>query len=215
MTTRQGHWAAVYATKGERDVSWYEAAPTTSVRMVEAAGLSPGSRVIDVGAGESRLVDYLLARGVSGITVLDVSGEALERARRRLGDLAARVTWIEADVTGHWSCDPVDIWHDRAAFHFLTEADDRARYVANLCRTLKPHGAVIIATFALDGPATCSGLPVMRYSPETLAAELGSEFELVDSASHVHRTPWGAAQAFQYSRFIRHSSGADSARTSR
>lgn len=203
MTTRREHWASVYANRGERDVSWFEAVPAVSVRMIEAAGVSADSRVIDVGAGESRVVDYLLARGVTGITVLDVSSDALARARRRLGALAARVTWIDADVTGDWICDPVDIWHDRATFHFLTSADDRARYGANLRRMLKARGTAIIATFALDGPEKCSGLPVVRYSPQSLAAELGDEFALVESATHVHTTPSGASQSFQYSRLVR------------
>ena len=203
MTTRREHWATVYATRDERDVSWFEAVQAVSVRMIEAAGVSADSRVIDVGGGESRVVDYLLARGVARVAVLDISSEALARARRRLGALATRVTWIEGDATGDWICDPVDIWHDRATFHFLTSADDRARYGANLRRVLEPHGTAIIATFALEGPEKCSGLPVVRYSPQSLAAELGGDFELVDAETPVHTTPWGATQSFQYSRFLR------------
>jgi hypothetical protein len=112
-------------------------------------------------------------------------------------------TWIAADVTGDWSLKPMDIWHDRAVFHFLTDAADRTRYVRHLRETLKRDGSAIIATFALDGPEKCSGLPVARYSPETLAAELGDGFALVESVPHVHRTPWGTTQSFQYSRFTR------------
>ena len=111
---------------------------------------------------------------------------------------------IQADVTGAWDLKPMDIWHDRAVFHFLTERDDRARYLEHLRHTLKPGGSAIIATFALDGPEMCSGLPVARYSPETLAAELGEGFDLVEARPYQHVTPWGAAQSFQYSRFQRH-----------
>jgi hypothetical protein len=122
---------------------------------------------------------------------------------RRRESRRAALTWIEADVTGEWSMSPVDIWHDRAVFHFLTALEDRERYIACARRTLKPQGTMIVATFAADGPKMCSGLPVTRYSPETLASELGSDFSLVESVPYVHRTPAGASQSFQYSRFRR------------
>ncbi len=200
---RHAHWNGVYATRGEADVSWFEQVPATSLEMLEAAGLTPQSCVLDIGGGDSRLVDRLVARGVQCLTVLDVSGEALARARARLGPEAAPVEWIEADVTGDWSCRPVDIWHDRAVFHFLTDATDRLRYRAHLLRTLRPGGAAIIATFALDGPERCSGLPVVRYSPESLGRELGDAFVLRDARRHAHLTPSGASQSFQYSRWQR------------
>ena len=152
-----------------------------------------------MGGGESRLVDVLLARGVTCIGVLDVAAAALHRAQARLGEKAADVAWIQADVTGVWSWKDVDIWHDRAVFHFLTERVDRDRYKARLAEMLKRGGSAIMAAFALDGPEKCSGLPVVRYSPETLAAELGEEFVLVHSHRHTHTTPWGTPQAFQYS----------------
>src|SRR5687767_4087702 len=200
---RRAHWQRVYSTKNEREVSWFEAIPTVSLRMMEAAGLSPGTCVLDVGGGDSRLVDILAARGLVCLAVLDVSDAALERARARLGDAADVPTWIAADVTGEWSLKPMDIRHDRAVFHFLTEPNDRARYLAHLRRTLKRDGSAIIATFALDGPTTCSGLPVARYSPESLAAELSAGFRLAESVPHIHQTPWGTSQSFQYSRFVR------------
>jgi SAM-dependent methyltransferase len=202
MTTRD-HWDAIYRTKGERDVSWFEALPAVSLEFLEAAGLTEDTCVVDVGGGESRLVDALLARGLDCLAVLDVSGEALDHARTRIGSNAQVVTWIEADVTAGWSLQPMDIWHDRAVFHFLVSAEARTRYLTHMRDTLKPGGSAIIATFALDGPATCSGLPVARYSPGSLASELGGAFELVDSRSLRHLTPWGTAQAFQYSRFRR------------
>lgn len=201
--TPQEHWNAIYRAKGERDVSWFEALPAVSLELLEAAGLTDDTCVVDVGGGESRLVDALLARGLDCLAALDVSGEALEHARGRVGPDARVVTWIEADVTAVWSLKPMDIWHDRAVFHFLVSPDDRVSYRAHMRETLKPGGSAIIATFALDGPATCSGLPVARYSPRSLASELGDAFELVDSRRVQHVTPGGIAQAFQYSRFRR------------
>jgi SAM-dependent methyltransferase len=200
---RKQHWESVYTSKGEREVSWYEALPAVSVRMIEAAGLTPETCVIDVGGGDSRLVDILVARGLDCLAVLDVSGAALHRAQARLGDAAAALTWIEADVTADWSLKPMDVWHDRAVFHFLTSPEDRARYLSHLRHTLKVHGTAIVATFALDGPEACSGLQVARYSPETLAAELGDEFRLVEAVPYEHQTPWGSVQPFLYARFTR------------
>jgi hypothetical protein len=197
------HWERVYATKTEGDVSWFEALPAVSLRMIEAAGLTADTCVIDVGGGDSRLVDALAARGLDCLAVLDVSAAALQRVRTRLGDAASRFAWIEANVADDWSLEPMDIWHDRAVFHFLTSPDDRAHYRTHLRQTLKVNGAAIIATFALDGPMSCSGLPVARYSPETLCAELGDEFRLVESQPYVHHTPWGSRQSFQYSRLLR------------
>jgi trans-aconitate methyltransferase len=199
----QAHWNRVYATKGEGDVGWFEPVPAESLRMMEAAGLTEATCVIDVGAGESRLVDVLAARGLRCLAVLDVSEAALERVQNRLGDVARSLTWIASDVTAEWAVAPMDIWHDRAVFHFLVDAGDRAAYGRRLRQTLKPGGTAIIATFAPDGPESCSGLPVARYSPATLASELGDDFHLVESTHHVHQTPWGTAQSFQYSRFAR------------
>jgi len=159
--------------------------------------------VIDIGGGDSRLVDHLVARGLRCVTVLDVSSAALERARARLGEQADRVTWIEADVTGSWTASPVDMWHDRAVFHFLTEADDRARYVAHMREVVKGGGTVIIGAFAPDGPERCSGLPVCRYDAAGIGAELGAEFTVVETVADAHRTPTGAVQPFSYTRFVR------------
>jgi methyltransferase family protein len=202
MNVKQ-HWDTVYATKGERDVSWFEPSPVVSLAMIEAAGLRRDTCVIDIGGGESRLVDALIERGVTCVAVLDVAREVLLRAQTRLGPNASEVAWIQADVTGAWSWKDADIWHDRAVFHFLTERADRDRYKARLAEMLKQGGSAIIATFALDGPQKCSGLPVVRYSSESLASELGDGFTLVDSRCHPHTTSFGATQAFQYSRFKR------------
>jgi SAM-dependent methyltransferase len=200
---RREHWDRVFTTKTDDEVSWFEAVPAPSLTLLEHAGLAFDSCIVDVGGGNSRLVDRLLERGVRCVTVLDVSAAVIERTRARLGANAAIPTWIVADVAGDWTLKPVDIWHDRAVFHFLVDAQDRARYLAHLQATLKPGGAAVIATFALDGPEKCSGLPVARYSPDSLAVELGPGFALVESMPHVHRTPWGSTQSFQYSRFRR------------
>lgn len=158
--------------------------------------------MIDVGGGDSRLVDGLVTRGVTCITVLDVSGAALARARARLAERAGLVNWVEADVTTGWTAPSADIWHDRAVFHFLTDADERRRYADRLRGAVKPGGSAIIATFADDGPERCSGLPVVRYSPESLSAELGAGVELRETVRETHRTPSGAAQSFVYCRFV-------------
>ena len=200
---RAAHWNQVYTTKAANDVSWFEPLPTVSLELLEAAGMTAESCVIDVGGGDSHLVDALTARGLHCLAVLDVSGAALDRAKARLGAAAQTPTWIEADATQAWSLKPMDIWHDRAVFHFLTTPEDRDHYKQHLLEVLKPGGSAIVATFAPDGPEKCSGLPVQRYSPESLAEELGPAFELSDARAHVHTTPWGSTQSFQYSRMRR------------
>lgn len=197
------HWQHVYRTKAESDVSWFESLPAVSLQLLESAGLTRDTCVIDVGGGDSRLVDVLAARGLDCVAVLDVSETALARARARLGPAAGVPVWIRSDVAADWSLKPMDIWHDRAVFHFLVDPADRAAYLRQLRRTLKSNGTVIIATFAPEGPDRCSGLPVARYSPESLATELGTDFRLMESVRHTHVTPWGTAQPFQYSRFAR------------
>jgi hypothetical protein len=199
----KAHWEHIYATTVSNAVSWFETLPALSLQLIEAAGVTPETCVIDVGGGDSRLVDALVAKGLDCLAVLDVSNVALDRAKRRIGALASALTWIAADVTGEWTLKPMDIWHDRAVFHFLTTAEERAQYRSHLLQTLKPDGAAIVATFAPDGPEMCSGLPVARYSPAALAAELGDAFALVEAVPYSHRTPWGSIQSFQYSRLRR------------
>ncbi len=202
MTPRD-HWNRVYTTRGDDQVSWFEAMPGVSLAMLQAAGLTADSCVLDVGGGDSRLVDYLVGQGLDCVAVLDVSGAALERARTRVGPKAGALIWIESDVTADWGLKPMDVWHDRAVFHFLTDSESRARYRDRMLQVLRPGGTAIIATFALDGPEKCSGLPVARYSPATLAAEFGNALRLIESLPHTHQTPWGAPQSFQYSRFVK------------
>jgi SAM-dependent methyltransferase len=200
---RRQHWNDVYRSKAERDVSWFEGRPDVSLRLLDEAGVSTASCVLDVGGGDSHLIECLLARGLTCLAVLDVSAAALERCRLRLGAASNVPTWLEADVTGEWSLPPVDVWHDRAVFHFLVDPADRERYLERLRSTLKAGGTAIIATFAADGPERCSGLPVQRYSAAALAGALGEGFALVGSVAHQHTTPWGSGQSFQYCRFLK------------
>ncbi len=207
---RRAHWEGVYATKGERKVSWFQETPTPSLELLALIGATGRSAVIDVGGGASRLVDTLVSRGYEDVTVLDLSPAALAAARARVADKAERIRWIAADVTTWEPSRTYDVWHDRAAFHFLTDAADQAAYRDRLRRALRRGGHAIIGTFALDGPQMCSGLPVMRWDAESLGAFLGRDFVLVDSRPHEHVTPRGAKQRFQFStfRFRRDNEGA-------
>lgn len=198
-TDREAHWQSVYRTKAPDTVSWYRAHLEVSLELLALAGLGAGSRVIDIGAGASSLVDDLLARQVREVNVLDVSADALAIAQRRLGERASAVRWLAADVlqvelpTGGF-----DFWHDRAVLHFLTEPADAARYVHIASQALTAGGHALIAGFAPDGPQRCSGLPVVRRSPEQIAALFGPRFTLVQTRAERHRTPSGAEQSFAY-----------------
>lgn len=200
---RSGHWEAVYSTRGEGDVSWFQPDPAASLAMIAAAGATPASSVIDIGGGASRLVDRLLALGHGDVTVLDLSAAALATVRHRLGPAGDFLQGIVADVTTWQPPRRYDVWHDRAAFHFLTDASERAAYVAALKAALPPGGHAVIATFAIDGPERCSGLPVKRYDGESLALVLGDDFARLETVAHSHVTPWGAPQSFQFSLFRR------------
>ena len=205
MSDRTTHWQNVYATKGETEVSWFQDSPAISHEMIRAANPNLDAAIIDIGGGASRLVDVLLRDGYRNLAVLDLSANALDAAKKRIGAAASAVDWIVADVTTWRPAKTWDVWHDRAAFHFLTDPRDRAAYVERLRSAVAPGGHVIIATFALDGPEKCSGLPVQRHDSASLSAELGPEFELVETRSELHHTPWHSTQAFQFSRFRRHS----------
>ena len=197
------HWQHIYGAKAEDEVSWFQAHPTASLRLVAATGLGPEARIVDIGGGASRFVDALLDSGYRQVTVLDLAEAALDKAKRRLGPRASAVTWVGADVASFSPSVAFDLWHDRALFHFMTQPEDREAYLATMNRVLRPGGQAIIATFSLAGPERCSGLPVRRYEPESLASELGPAFRLVESAREEHRTPAGAVQSLQYSRFLR------------
>jgi trans-aconitate methyltransferase len=196
---RRRHWDKAYTEKGEAGVSWFEARPLVSLDLIAEAGGRPTSALIDIGGGASRLVDALVEAGWRSLAVLDISRVALDAARKRLGAAAGQVDWIAADITRWQPARTYDLWHDRAVFHFLTEAADRAAYVERLAAAVGPGGHAIIASFAPDGPERCSGLPVMRYDAAALAATIGPAFALAGERRSAHTTPWGSSQAFQFS----------------
>jgi SAM-dependent methyltransferase len=220
---RQTHWQTVYQTKGERDVSWFQESPAISLDLIRATGVDGAARIIDIGAGASRLVDALLDEGFKFVAVLDLSEKALATSRARLGasgshvgtdvgahvgaQVGADVSWVVADVTTWQPSQSYDVWHDRAAFHFLTEPDDQAAYADCVRKAVGQDGHVIIGTFALDGPERCSGLAVVRRDAASLGAMLGASFKLLESRRHDHQTPAGAIQRFQFSRFVRNAGG--------
>ncbi len=193
------HWDDVYRRKAPEALGWHQPRPVVSLDLIGALGLDRAAALVDVGGGASTLVDALLAEGFGDVTVLDLSDEALALARARLGDSAARVAWIAADVTRWRPPRRYALWHDRAVLHFLIDEDRRQAYRDVLHRALAPGGYAVIATFAPDGPEQCSGLPVRRHAPEDVAALLGPAFRLVDHRHEDHTTPGGAVQRFQYS----------------
>jgi ubiquinone/menaquinone biosynthesis C-methylase UbiE len=198
------HWERIYATKQAQQVSWYLPRAERSLHLIRQIAERRTTTIIDVGGGASTLVDDLLHEGYTSLTVLDVSATALAAARERLGERAHQVTWLEADITQARLPEAAyDVWHDRAVFHFLTQPQQRAAYLAAVVRALRPGGHVVIATFAEDGPEKCSGLPVVRYSPAELKAELGPAFTLVQFEREEHRTPAGSVQQFVYCLFRR------------
>jgi len=193
------HWEQIYSTKPLDAVSWFQDHADQSLRLIHNTRLGRNAAIIDVGAGASTLVDDLLAEGYTDLTVLDLSPAALMVAKQRLVKHAECVRWAEGDVTrAEFPAHRFDIWHDRAVFHFLTEPADRQAYVEQVVRSVRPGGHVIIATFAEDGPEKCSGLPVVRYQPESLHAEFGDAFLLVGHEKEAHHTPSGAVQQFVY-----------------
>ena len=193
------HWEAVYRSKAPEAVSWYSPHLETSLALIERAAREKSASIIDVGGGESTLVDDLLSRGYRNVTVLDISQTAFEVARKRLGPAAAQVHWLLADITEvQLERNAYDVWHDRAVFHFLAAPDQRGAYIRQVARAVKPGGHVIVSTFGPEGPKKCSGLDVMRYDAESLHEEFGVRFRLVESSEELHHTPSGATQQFLY-----------------
>lgn len=196
---KKQHWEQVYNTKASDAVSWFQAHADQSLRLIHNTGLTKDAAIIDVGGGASGLVDDLVAEGYSDLTVLDLSLAALAVAKQRLGKLAETVHWMEGDITRvEFPLHRFDIWHDRAVFHFLTDQADRHAYVDCVMHAVRPGGHVIVATFAEDGPEKCSGLPVIKYQPETLHAEFGGIFQLIEHKKEAHHTPFGTVQQFIY-----------------
>lgn len=199
----QDHWNRVYGEKAPSEVSWYQPEPEPSLRALDRFGAGPSMSLIDVGGGASNLVDALLKRGWRDLTVLDIAAPALEAAKQRLGSLEDKIHWEVADITEWQPSRQYEVWHDRAVFHFLTEPEQREAYRRALDEGVAKDGLVIVATFALDGPEKCSGLPVQRYDPTSLAEELGPAFRLLDGWREEHITPWGSSQSFNWCAFLR------------
>ncbi len=199
---RLQHWESVYRENADAELGWTQARPEPSLSLVRRFA-APTDRVLDVGGGSSSLARRLVDEGYDAVTVLDVSATALERGRAAAGASADRIRWRVGDITDQAGVGAFELWHDRALFHFLTQADERRRYVALARRAVRPRGHLILAAFAPDGPERCSGLPVLRYDAGALARELGSAFRLVDERRVTHRTPGGVDQRFVFAVFER------------
>jgi 2-polyprenyl-3-methyl-5-hydroxy-6-metoxy-1,4-benzoquinol methylase len=193
------HWETIYATRAHEALSWYRAHLETSLALIERAADMRTASIIDIGGGESTLVDDLVARGCQNITVLDVSEKAIEVTKARLGAAAEKVQWLVSEIeTARLPAQSYDVWHDRAVFHFLTTPEKRLAYVRQTAHAVKPGGHVIVSTFGPEGPMECSGLKVMRYDAEELHDEFGAKFRLIESAKELHQTPLGTTQQFLY-----------------
>ncbi len=203
MGTSKDYWDRIYETRPPEAMSWTQAVPATSLALMREAVLSTGASVIDIGGGDGRLVDFLLEAGFADVTVLDISERSLERARRRLGAQADRVRWVVGDVTEYEPDRSYDLWHDRAAFHFLTTTEQIVRYLSVATAAVRPGGHAVIGTFAIEGPTTCSGLPVRRYSEDSLDSELRRGFSRVRCVSETHATPFQTQQDFLFCSFRR------------
>lgn len=198
---RKQHWENVYADKSPLEVSWYQQQPEISLHLIQNACVDNNAAIIDVGGGASTLVDHLYANGYKNIAVLDISEAALKHTQERLGSISNDIEWIISDITEYKASHPVDIWHDRAVFHFLTDESDRKKYIRALKKSLTPGGNLIIAAFAIGGPTRCSGLDIVQYDAGKMQVELGDDFQLVEQHSETHTTPSNASQAFTYYKF--------------
>lgn len=204
---KKSHWETVYTTKASDSVSWFQPHAITSLEFINRLNCEKSAAIIDVGGGASTLVDDLLLNGHTNVSVLDLSSAALETAKKRIGEHSANVEWIEADITEvTLPKQQFDVWHDRAVFHFLTTPEERSAYIKNVLHALKPHGHIIIATFAEDGPEKCSGLPIVRYSAESLHTEFGEHFVLIEQRHETHKThktPFDTTQQFVFCHFVK------------
>jgi len=195
----QRHWENIYGKKAADAVSWYRPHLETSLELIDRAAPESSSSIIDIGGGESTLVDDLLARGDKNISVLDISQTAVDANKKRLGPVSKHIHWLVADITKATleSCS-YDVWHDRAVFHFLTSSEDRVAYVRQVANAVKPGGHVIVSTFGPEGPTKCSGLDVVRYDAKSLHGEFGVSFRLLGHSKELHRTPFDTIQQFLY-----------------
>jgi len=200
-SVRKNHWENIYNLKKLTEVGWYQAKPELSLQLINSAGLSKASKIIDVGGGDGMLVDYLLQYGYTNLTVLDVSGKAIERAKLRLGEKADLVTWVCSDVTQFETEETYDLWHDRACFHFLTKKEAAAAYRKVVTKSLKMQGVLVLGTFSKTGPLKCSGLEIQQYDEEDLKQVFSEQFEVIDCVKSVHATPSKSIQNYVFCRF--------------
>ena len=200
--TTQNHWDTVYKTKNPHQVSWTQEVPKTSLDFIHSFGLTKSAKIIDIGGGDSKLVDYLLDDGFENITVLDISAQSLAKAKQRLGDRAAKINWIVSDITEFQPTSTFDVWHDRATFHFLTTGDQVAKYLDTARNSVS--GFLTIGTFSNNGPEKCSGLQIKQYSEEKLTAELQHGFDKIKCLTEDHITPLDTKQNFLFCSFKRH-----------
>ena len=200
---RKKHWGDVYQKKSPSEVSWYQKDPTLSLELIRSTSVISNEAIIDVGGGTSVLVDHLSKECYTNLTVLDISENAIARAKKRLGDSAKSIEWIVSDITQFDAPQKFSLWHDRALFHFLTDQSDREIYVKTLKNALKAEGHLIIATFAIGGPEKCSGLEIVQYDTEKMIAELGDNFKLIEERKEVHITPANKEQEFIFFRFLK------------
>jgi trans-aconitate methyltransferase len=198
---KKTHWEDIYSKEKVDEVSWYQTQPSLSLHMIEAANLDRNAAIIDVGGGASRLIDNLIMQGYTNLTVLDISEKSLERAKERIGSASQNIQWVESDIADFNPHQKFQFWHDRAVFHFLTQPEDRTRYLEVMNQSLAAGAHIMIATFAPDGPEKCSGLPIQRYSHESLQQTLGPAYKLILQEQETHLTPAGGQQKFIYALF--------------
>ena len=203
MKNRKEHWEKVYGNKAGEEVSWYQEKPVVALDFIKSFKLKKDAKILDVGGGDSILADHLLAEGYTNITVLDISEEALEKAKSRLGDKAAKIKWIVADITEFDPKEKYGVWHDRATLHFLTDAEEIQKYVSTLHKAVKANGYVILGTFSEKGPEKCSGIKIKQYSLHEMGDLLKEDFEILQCENVDHVTPSGDVQNFSFCRFRR------------
>jgi len=204
MKEQQNHWDNIYSTRQPNEVSWTQDIPKTSMDFIHYANLDKKANIIDIGGGDSKLVDYLLDEGYENISVLDISEQALLRAKQRLGKKAAKVRWIVSDITDFHPTTTFDFWHDRAAFHFLTNEPEIVKYLSTARQAVKENGFVTIGTFSKNGPKKCSGLDIKQYDEMSLISELENGFEKIKCVTEDHTTPFNTKQNFLFCSFLRH-----------
>ncbi len=201
--TKKQHWETVFTTKAENEVSWFQKQPQTSIQLIQACKVAKDAKIIDIGGGDSYLIDSLLDLGYTNLFLLDISEAAIERAKKRLGDKAKNVTFIVSDSLYFQSDEKFEVWHDRASFHFFTEAKDIEQYKNNVIANTNQDAHFIIATFSENGPLKCSGLPITQYSVEKMEAVFGDDFELENCFTEDHETPFETTQNFIFCHYIK------------